>query len=286
MLARPIARQVTPALALALALAPVAASAHIALMSPPPRHTQQKTGPCGVADDQRGDTITTFMPGETITLVWQETIDHPSHYRIAFDADGFDDFVDPKTADELYSNAAVLLDGIPDMKGGMYMAEVTLPDVECDTCTLQLIQVMKDKPPFGDGNDMYYQCADVVLMGMGASSTSDGTTGSTGTTGDETTGDETTGGGTNSGGSSSEGSSSGGSSSGGSSSGGATTGGTGTTGSDAGSGDSSAGGDGGASGGDSGEAGCGCTLGQDSGPVGGAALVALLVLVGRRRRSR
>ena len=283
--ARPIARYV----AFALALAPITASAHIALVSPPPRHTQQKTGPCGVADDQRGDQITTYMPGETITLVWKETIDHPGHYRIAFDADGFDDFVDPKTADELYSNAAVLLDGIPDMKGGMYMAEVTLPDVECDTCTLQLIQVMKDKPPFGDGNDMYYQCADVVLMGMGTSSTSDG---STGTSGDETSGEATTGGDSISGGSSSdsegsssEGSSSEGSSSEGSSSGATTGGATGTTGPDAGSGDSSAS-DGAASGGDTGQVGCGCTLGQDSGPASGGALAALLLLMRRRRRAR
>ncbi len=46
-----------------------------------------------------------------------------------------------------------------------YSMQVTLPDVECDNCTLQLIQVMSDKPPWGPGggNDIYYQCADLVL---------------------------------------------------------------------------------------------------------------------------
>ncbi|MCA9560948.1 MAG: hypothetical protein KC583_20510, partial [Myxococcales bacterium] len=45
---------------------------------------------------------------------------------------------------------------------------VTLPDVECDNCTLQVIQVMFDKPPqTSPGNDLYYQCADLVLRGDG-----------------------------------------------------------------------------------------------------------------------
>ena len=40
---------------------------------------------------------------------------------------------------------------------------VTLPDIECDGCTLQLIQVMTDKPPFDGADDFYYQCADLRL---------------------------------------------------------------------------------------------------------------------------
>ncbi|MFA9472798.1 MAG: hypothetical protein ACERNK_19695, partial [Deltaproteobacteria bacterium] len=45
-----------------------------------------------------------------------------------------------------------------------YMATVTLPNVTCDNCTLQVIQVMYDKPPYTTpGNDIYYQCADLVL---------------------------------------------------------------------------------------------------------------------------
>ncbi len=40
---------------------------------------------------------------------------------------------------------------------------ITLPNEPCPACTLQLIQVMQDKPPWGDGNDIYYQCADLVI---------------------------------------------------------------------------------------------------------------------------
>jgi hypothetical protein len=46
---------------------------------------------------------------------------------------------------------------------------VTLPDLVCDNCTLQVIQVMYDKPPYTTpGNDIYYQCADLVLRVGGA----------------------------------------------------------------------------------------------------------------------
>jgi hypothetical protein len=67
---------------------------------------------------------------------------------------------------ELYSNDAVLLDGIEDDPPTypLYSVSITLPDVECDNCTLQLIQVMYDKVSNGFGNDdIYYQCADLVL---------------------------------------------------------------------------------------------------------------------------
>ncbi len=94
------------------------------------------------------------------------------------------------------NNSTILLENIPDNDGGEYEVEVTLPDLECDNCTLQVIQVMLDKPPYGDGNDLYYQCADVILeFGAATSgSTGEGSTGddtSGGSTGDGSTGDGT-----------------------------------------------------------------------------------------------
>ena len=65
---------------------------------------------------------------------------------------------------EYDSNDAVLLDGIEDgAPNNLYRVSVTLPEVECDNCTLQVMQVMTDAPPFGGGDDLYYQCADLVL---------------------------------------------------------------------------------------------------------------------------
>jgi hypothetical protein len=157
------------ALVLALvSLSPSGVRAHLGLDSPTSRYGPDvlKTGPCGVAGGERTGNVTYYEPGETIEVIWDEYIDHPGHYRIAFDDDGVDDFVDPATMMEFYSNDAVLLDGIEDKGRGErgYMATVTLPSVTCDNCTLQVIQVMYDKPPYTTpGNDIYYQCADLVL---------------------------------------------------------------------------------------------------------------------------
>lgn len=159
----------------ALALAAPAVG-HLALEYPPSRYGADvlKEGPCGRSGGARGTNVTELEAGSALTVVWDEYIDHPGHFRIAFDADGDDDFADPiclagcGTRDPdigLYVNAAVLLDGIADTPGGGEgRATVTLPDVECDRCTLQVIQVMTDKPPYtSPGNDIYYQCADLAL---------------------------------------------------------------------------------------------------------------------------
>jgi hypothetical protein len=179
-----------------LLLAATPAAAHITLVDPPPRSDSQKAGPCGAGPgDMRGDIITVFQGGETITIKWIEFVDHPGHYRISFDADGQDDFADPPDYDAYYSNAAVLVDQIEDKDGQniMYEAQITLPEMSCDNCTIQLTQMMTDKPPYGDGNDLYYQCADIVIEGIAAGTSGDDTSSGTSdaTTGDATTGDAT-----------------------------------------------------------------------------------------------
>lgn len=136
------------------------AHAHIALIAPAPRTTQLKDGPCGGVGTPRGPTVAVFEPGQTITVRWAETVDHASHYRIAFDADGEDDLIPPTERTDLYNSPAVLADDIADASGGTYAQTVTLPTIECESCTLQLIQVM-----YGSGN--YYQCADIAIRSSG-----------------------------------------------------------------------------------------------------------------------
>jgi hypothetical protein len=150
--------------ALAL-LVPSIANAHIALTYPAPRYSSLKQGPCGKgAMDARTTTVTTFEPGAKIIVKWIETIGHPGHYRIAFDPNGTSIFKDPTSFTDVSGGPGVLIDGIPDKTGTQsYTQEITLPNVECTNCTLQVIQVMTDKAPYGDGNDNYYQCADLVL---------------------------------------------------------------------------------------------------------------------------
>jgi hypothetical protein len=150
-------------------LAPSLADAHVQIRAPKQRTQDQKFGPCGVTGGTRSQNVCAFRPGATITLAWDETVDHPGHFRVSFDDDGVDDFVDPTGYTDFDSAPSVLEDNIGDRDVGAgdrgYSIDVTLPDVECQNCTLQLIQVMTDKPPWGPGggNDIYYQCADIVL---------------------------------------------------------------------------------------------------------------------------
>jgi MYXO-CTERM domain-containing protein len=149
------------------------AYAHIKLKAPKSRdpNTELKSPPCGPAVSKRSTNVAMFTPGQKIMVEWDETIQHPGHYRIAFDVDG-QDFKDPTSftdiataGKDLGSGVTVLMDGIMDMtgRGAAYKVEITLPDVECETCTLQLIQVMTDKSPYGNGDDIYHECADLVL---------------------------------------------------------------------------------------------------------------------------
>ena len=156
---------------------PSGALAHLSLTAPVSRYGPDvlKTGPCGVSGGERSANVSYFEAGATIEVRWEEYVQHPGHYRIAFDPDGTDDFVDPATMTELYSNDTVLLDGIEDSREREYAVTVTLPDISCDHCTLQVIQVMYDKPPYTTpGNDIYYQCADLVLTEGSAPDAPDG----------------------------------------------------------------------------------------------------------------
>jgi MYXO-CTERM domain-containing protein len=158
------------ALIAACLLTPSIAVAHIALTYPPPRTTMLKQGPCGVAGSTRGTTVTTLAPGSTITVQWNETIDHPGHYRISFDMDGNDFVVPPTSTGSTEGMTNVIKDLIMDVQGGTvprpYTFDITLPDMECNNCTLQVIQLMTDKPPYTTdalSDDIYYQCADITL---------------------------------------------------------------------------------------------------------------------------
>jgi uncharacterized protein (TIGR03382 family) len=150
----------TAVLASLLLLAAGTAHAHIALTSPQPRSVDQKAGPCGRAGSTRGTAVTTFAPGETITVEWDETVDHPGHYRVAFDDDGDDVFVNPNNPDDNF--ASTLVEPIVDKSGGHYTQQVTLPTTPCTNCTLQLMQVMTTSVPY---NSFYYQCADIQIGG-------------------------------------------------------------------------------------------------------------------------
>jgi MYXO-CTERM domain-containing protein len=265
-------RRLAAALALGVGLFAVPAAAHVAMLTPMARYSQdhQKNEPCGHPENPPGDgPVAVYQAGETITIEFEEFVDHPGHFRVALDPTGTDNFTSPTAFDDFYNSPEVILDEIPDVQGGgMGSIQVTLPDTPCEACTLQLMQVMTDGA-FGPGtSDLYFQCADIVIEGASAE-TADLTTGA-----DESGGEESSGGG---GGSTGSDPDSGGGSEGGegSSSGpgndeGSTSGasaGTDTTGpADA----------------DDGEGGCSCRA--DAGSTGAAPWLLVALLAWRRRR--
>ena len=157
---------------------------------------QIKEGPCGMAGGKRGTNVYTYAPGQTITISLVEFVPHPSYFRIAFDDDGDDGFIEPASIKPIdparkcpdgpgdhcgmsdFYNAPSVLPTMDDLDPHLaaaalpkYTWTVKLPDVECTNCTLQIIQVMQDDafhgpydPTPGVGvEDIYHQCIDLVL---------------------------------------------------------------------------------------------------------------------------
>jgi MYXO-CTERM domain-containing protein len=167
-----------------LGLAPIGvAEAHIHLLQPMARQTTTQGDPqkemhCGSSTLTRTAARTsTYLPGATVTVMWAETINHPGWFRIAFQpagegfalpiagagADRFPDVDATGTTDA--AGALILKDRIAD---GTLQTEITLPNMECATCTLQFIQVMTNNPPYdidqgAANNDLYFNCADITL---------------------------------------------------------------------------------------------------------------------------
>lgn len=186
----------------AATLVPATASAHIVLVQPESRYSQDliKDPPCGHPDNPPGVLPpTVYTAGETISVIVDEFVPHDGHLRIALAADDAD--LAPITAfDDFYNFPGVLMDDIEDPPGGQaFDIDVTLPDEPCPDCTLQVIQVMYDGNGFQE-SDLYYTCADIVIEpasaeDTGGSDSDDGGGDSDGGDSSDGGGDDTTGGG-------------------------------------------------------------------------------------------
>ena len=126
-----------------------------------PRTTSsgEKVGPCGATTPTTDPTKrTTLAPGQKLVVSWEETINHPGSFRIAFSKDGLTGF-----------DNNILLNNIPDNNDTpvnysdpttyhQFSATVTLPQEQCENCSIQLIQVMTDQ-----GGKPYFSCADIRI---------------------------------------------------------------------------------------------------------------------------
>lgn len=176
--------------AFGVVLLPAAARAHVELLTPPPRQpgqagfNQLKLKPCGQTTNQRTNKVTTFAPGQQVEVKMKEYIDHPGYFAVAFDEDGDDSFVFPRenmddvtpaTDDPkaLFPVDGMKVLGIRTDKEKNCASEpsqtctltITIPNVNCQNCTLQLTQFMYDKVGNNNDDEYYYQCADIKIEG-------------------------------------------------------------------------------------------------------------------------
>lgn len=169
-----------------------AASAHFQLKAPLPSTAGDMNGkgaaPCG--PDAPSNVITPVMGGSQIAITVNETVFHPGHYRIALSINSRDE-IDPSKPgglkEPVVKNAAgmvlenkqgspdsasadiqnppvfpVLADGIfahTADSNADFTQMITLPNVTCEKCTLQVIEFMAQHGP-----DYFYRhCADLKI---------------------------------------------------------------------------------------------------------------------------
>jgi hypothetical protein len=159
------------------------AHAHFKLTAPPDwlvtndDGDPQKLSPCGTTAGTRSNMVTPVTAGSKLKVQWRETVGHPGHYRIAIAANRAQ-LVDPmavvmmndckSAAIQNPPVAPVIADGLfpktAGAAGRMYEHEITVPNMTCDRCTLQVLQFMSQHEP----GCFYYHCADIQITAAGA----------------------------------------------------------------------------------------------------------------------
>lgn len=173
-----------PAVAAAVAGAP-AVYAHFRLVEPPAwleqdeRGDPQKLFPCGgtlTAPGEPTGAVTNVTGGSKLKIVVDETVFHPGHYRIALARRRNLLPLDPavtmhETERGLRSQSAfimttpmppIIADGLwphTERPTANWETEITVPNIDCEGCQLQVIQVMLEHPGVREGGFSYHHCA-------------------------------------------------------------------------------------------------------------------------------
>ena len=178
-----------------LGTAPVFADGHFKLLEPVSRITEdqrgdpQKAGPCGGATGvtpTMSGVVSEAKGGAPLHIKVQETIFHPGFYRVALAVKSLDELPpDPvavtrqtekgpmSVSAAIQSNPQkpVLADGLnlhharpaAGTQLAPFEADVTLPNINCEKCTLQIVQFMEAHGLNKDGDYTYHHCADIKI---------------------------------------------------------------------------------------------------------------------------
>jgi len=143
---------------------PVARSPDFGIKGPYP------CGPYGFWDE--GDAVTTLSPG-VVTLHFSEIVNHiGAPFRIALSVGNDSNYDDWVLLDHLGHNDVQLVANTK-----YYAYNITIPDINCPRCALQILNMMTDDIVSGaccsypaGGNPcpaIYHSCANVVITGSG-----------------------------------------------------------------------------------------------------------------------
>lgn len=170
--------------------APSAAPAHFILQQPAswlvesPLGDPQKAGPCGGTTADPGKptgAVTALTGGEMLHIQVKETVYHPGFYRVALAVlDRAELPADPEDVTrpsprgpisvsgkvDPNPKAPVLLDGLwthQERSADPFQTDVKIPNINCDHCTLQVIQFMEEHAINNDGRFTYHHCADLKI---------------------------------------------------------------------------------------------------------------------------
>ena len=175
----------------AVAFLPVVTHAHFKLIEPASWLIEsdlgdpQKAGPCGGSNTDWGKptfAVTQATGGGKIHVKVQETIYHPGHYRVALavnspaelppdpKATTTDTDRGPRSVSGEVMNPVqmpVLADGLfahQEKANAPFETDVTIPNINCKKCTLQVIQFMEQHAVNNPGMFTYHHCAMLQIV--------------------------------------------------------------------------------------------------------------------------
>ena len=161
----------------ALAISRVA-EAHFNLMMPAPSETDMVGGkgppPCG--SGAPSNVVTPVTGGQMITLRVMETVYHPGHYRVAL-APRAQLPADPMVTVQGGQSVSAKIDPAPQMPvladglfvhtqttGGVpFQAQLKIPNIDCPSCILQVIEFMAMHGLNQGGGYFYHHCAELKI---------------------------------------------------------------------------------------------------------------------------
>ena len=152
------------------------ARAHFALIAPVSALSTEDGGkggpPCGQGVES--NIVTEVLGGHPLPLRFQEFVFHPGHYRVALAVKSRDELpADPDVVadpDGISISAPiqnppkipVLADGLlahTNPPPGEWSTQIVLPNINCEKCTLQIIEFMAEHGP----SYFYHHCADLKI---------------------------------------------------------------------------------------------------------------------------